>query len=68
MLAERNPESPVTAIQDIVKARETKAQKKLATKDTKSLHKQEIESIKNEIKKVAPTKETWMDFVKSIQC
>jgi hypothetical protein len=67
MLAERNPDSPVSAIQEINKAREKTAAKRLKT-DTKKLHKQVVRDIKAEIKKTAPTKETWADFIKSIQC
>ena len=68
MLAERNPDSPVTAIKEITKARETMAQKRLKTKETKKLHKTEVGKIKEEIKKLTPTKEDWASFVKSIQC
>lgn len=66
-LAERDPESPVTAINEVVKAREQMAQRRLG-KETKKLHKTEVASIKEHIKRVAPTKETWADFIRSIQC
>lgn len=67
-LAERDPESPVTAINEVNKARKESAQKRLKTKDTNKSHKEEVAKIKDEIKKVSPTKETWADFIRSIQC
>jgi len=67
-LAERNPESPVTAIKEVSEARTQMAQKRLKTKETKILQKAEMASIKEHIKKVAPTKETWTDFIKGLQC
>lgn len=67
-LAERNPDSPVTAIKEIAQAREKTAQKRLNTKEVKKLHKAEVGKIKEEIKKLTPTKEDWNSFIKSIQC
>lgn len=67
-LAERDPESPVSAINEVVKAREQAGQRKLKTKETKKLVKSEVSSIKEHIKKVAPTKEDWGSFIRSIQC
>jgi hypothetical protein len=67
-LAERNPESPVSAIKEVAKARQETAQKRLKTKDVKKIQKEEVKSIKEHIKKVSPTKETWSDFIRSIQC
>lgn len=66
-LAERDPESPVTAINEVVKAREQMAQKRLG-KETRKIHKTELASLKEHIKKTIPTKENWADFIRSIQC
>lgn len=62
-LAERSPDSPVTAIKEVSKAREQRI-----GKESKKLHKSEISSIREHIKKVAPTKEDWTSFIRSIQC
>jgi hypothetical protein len=67
-LAERNPESPVTAINEVGKVRKEVAQKRLKTKEVNKIQKEEIKSIKEHIKKVAPTKESWSNFIRSIQC
>ncbi len=67
-LAERDPESPVTAIKEVSQAREQAGQRKLKTKETKKIVQDEVASIKEHIKKIAPTKETWADFIRSIQC
>ena len=61
-LAERDPESPVTAIKGVAKAREQRVG------DTKKAKKETVSSIKKEIKKLSHTKETWADFMRSIQC
>lgn len=59
LLDERNPESPVKAIRDVTKARE-----KVASKDIKGT----VKEIKAEIDKAKPTKQSWTDFIKEIQC
>jgi hypothetical protein len=61
-LAERDPESPIGAMADIKKAREAKV------KDISKARKAEVGSIKESIRKSAPTKETWASFIDSIQC
>jgi alkylated DNA nucleotide flippase Atl1 len=61
-LAERDPESPVTAIKEVSKARENKV------KESKKLHKSEVANIKEHIRKVSPTKEDWDSFIRGIQC
>jgi hypothetical protein len=67
-LAERDPESPVTAINEVVKAREQSAKKRLKAQHTKKLHKETIGKIKEEINKALPGKTAWEDFIRSIQC
>jgi hypothetical protein len=67
-LAERNPESPVSAINEIAKVREKRAGEKLKIKDVKKAKKEIVKQVRTEIKKVAPTKESWSDFIRSIQC
>jgi hypothetical protein len=65
LLAERNPDSPVTAMQDIAKTREAMVSKRYGNlakaKDTIS------SQIKKEIA-ASRTKETWASFIESIQC
>jgi len=67
-LGERDPESPVKAISDVAKAREKEALRKTKAKDIKKAKKAEVDKIKKSVKKLSPTKETWADFIKSIQC
>jgi hypothetical protein len=68
VLAERDPESPVTAIKEIIKIRQESAQKRLKTKDVKKLVEKDVSDIKKEIKKTATTKEDWATFIKSLEC
>lgn len=63
---ELDPESPVGAIQEVVKAREDAINKKY--KDVNKVKDATIKDIKESIKKTAPTKETWRSFVDSITC
>jgi len=64
----QDPEDPVTAMREVSKAREEVAQKRMKTKDIQSMKKKDVEQAKKEIKKMAPTKETWADFIKSLEC
>lgn len=61
-LAERNPDSPVGAIAEIKALREAKV------KDAPKKIRQESDIIRAEIRKRAPTKETWSSFVDSLKC
>lgn len=65
LLAERSPDSPVAALQDIAKTREAMVSKRYGSlakaKDTVSAQ------IKKEIA-ANRTKETWSSFIESIQC
>ena len=65
-LAERDPESPVTAIKSLSKARESEAVKKNLS--PKKMIKNDVKQIKESVNKLSPTKETWAEFIKSIQC
>ncbi len=67
-LAERDPESPVTAINEVVKARQESAQKRLKIKNVKQLTDKDVSDIKKEMKKTASTKEDWATFIKSLEC
>ena len=68
-LAERrDPLDPVNAIRDLSKTKEEMAKKRLKVKDLTKIHKDTIKEIKESIKKTSPTKQSWSDFVKSIQC
>lgn len=64
-LAERNPESPVGAIQDVAQTREGVVKGRL--KDTAKAKGETVNQIKSSIKKAA-TKQTWSEFVDSITC
>ncbi len=67
LLGERDPNSPVTIIRQISEAREKNIETKTGVKYEKA--KAEVVSqIKSEIKKAAPSKETWGDFIKSLEC
>lgn len=59
-------ESPVKAIADVKKAREEAATKR--TGDVKKAKKAVVDEIKAEIKKKAPKKQSWGEFVDSITC
>ncbi len=66
MAAERNPESPLKAISDINKAKQSKLDRtntKVKVEKTKDFN-----EVKSETRKVAPKKEDWNSFVDSITC
>ena len=67
LAAERDPYSLTSIVDDVNKARATKFYKEKGIKPEEARTK-EVESIKKEMKKVAPTKDEWMDFVRSIDC
>jgi len=64
----QDPEDPITAMREVSKAREGVAQRRMKTKDIQGVKKKDIEQAKKEIKKLSPTKETWADFIKSLEC
>lgn len=66
LLGERNPNSPVSVIRDIQKARQARAQKSFGdpAKAKTEIHDQ----IKAEIQKAAPKIKDWHSFLDSIQC
>ena len=68
MLAGRNANSPVRIIRNIIKARKENVVKRLKGKKISEARKVTKESIKKSIKKEAPTKETWTNFIKEIKC
>ncbi len=68
MLAGRNANSPVRIIRNIIKARKENIVKRLKGKKISEARKVTKESIKKAIKKEAPTKETWSNFIKEIKC
>lgn len=64
MLAERNPDSPVAAIQQVEKARGAKiSDQQLAQAASKVKTEVQVE-----IKKSAPKREAWASFLESIKC
>ncbi len=66
-LGQRDPESPVAAMKEIREAREARV-KKIYKQEIREVQKQEAKSLKETLKKAAPTKETWASFVQSLQC
>lgn len=62
-----NPTSPVQQIQKVQKNRAEVFEKKTGTK-VKEQTKIIKEGIKKQISKNAPTKQSWTDFIKSIEC
>lgn len=66
LLDERNPDSPVKAIRDIAKAREKAAEGRV--KDVVKARKEIAKEVEGEIKKVVAKKQTWTEFIRSIQC
>jgi len=67
MLAERNPESAVSNMQDVVKAR-AKAVEKKTGKTTAKAKEETAKEIKSKIKQSIPTKQDWSSFIDSIKC
>lgn len=67
-LAERDQDSPVKAMQDVIKSREEALKRRNKGKDISKLKKEAVDGIKKEIKKASPKKEDWQSFIKSIQC
>ena len=67
-LGEKSPEDPVSAIQEIRAAREKNAQKTAGSKDLRLKKDETIKEITRSIRKSAPTKQTWKEFIDSIEC
>jgi len=67
LLAERDPESPVSAIQEVVKVREKRAEKR-SKKTTSKTKKGSTKDLKESIKKSAPSKDAWVEFIKELEC
>lgn len=65
-LAERNPESAVNGIRLVAKAREEAAKKRVA--NFGKAKKEVVKGIKSNIMKQIPSKQTWGEFIESIQC
>jgi hypothetical protein len=66
MLAERNPDSPVRAINEVMKDRQKRAKRK--HKNVNKAKQETIGNIKEEMYKSSPSLETWEHFINSIQC
>lgn len=67
-LAERDPESPIAAIQEVLKVREEVAMRRAGVKDLASAKKDIASKIKEEIKRNLPSKQSWTEFIDSIEC
>lgn len=68
MLVGRNPRSPLKIARDIVKSRSENLKSRLKGKKVSQAKKESKESIRKELKKDAPTKETWSSFIEDIKC
>lgn len=66
-LAERDPDSPVAAISDVIKAREAAVEKATGKKVGDAIT-DAAADIKASVKKVASSPKTWEEFAKSLQC
>lgn len=64
MLAERDPESPVAAMQTVTKAREDAATRKYGPQPQRKV----VTEIRKEIKSAAPKLKDWAAFVDSLKC
>ncbi len=62
----RDVNDPVRAIQDVISAREKQATKKGG--DIIKVKEGVVKEIKQSIKKEAPTKQTWSEFIEKIKC
>lgn len=67
LLAERASDSPVKAIQDIVKFRETKLEGRTKAQ-AKQIRERTIEEARTEIKKTASKRPAWEDFINELKC
>jgi len=67
MLAERNPDSPVTGIKTLAKAREAEFERKTGQKVLEAKRK-ETAKMKEELKKSKPKADEWVQFLESIKC
>jgi len=67
-LGERNPESPVRAIKDIIKIKEELAKKRLGGKSINQAKREIVNNIKSEIKKQTTKRQNWAEFISSIRC
>lgn len=68
ILAERNPESPVSAMKDLKSTREKAITERLPEKNLAKARETEVSKIKESISKVKSDKLTWNNFVESIKC
>lgn len=66
MFAEREPESPVGAIRSYAKVKEKIAKRRVG--DIDAARKTEMESLRSQIKKARPTRQTIEQFIESIRC
>jgi len=66
ILGERSPESPVTAMRDVAKAREASFENRTRQKPQK-VKETEVKKMKAEIEKTA-SRPTWEEFIKEIRC
>ena len=65
-LGERDPESPTAALKDIQRTREAAANKRV--KDVKKEVKRVGDTIRQEIARARPSRETWESFVRGLEC
>lgn len=67
-LGERDPESPIGAIKDIINTREKVAENRSKGKKINVTKKEVAKEIKSKIKKESPTISEWDSFIKGLEC
>lgn len=68
LLAERDPSSAVSKIQEIADTREAKAQAKLGKKPIQEVKQNEVDSIAKEIKRLNINKNNFAKFISDLKC
>ena len=68
LLAEKDPNSAIIKIQEIMKERQMSAEKKLLGKTPEKVKTEIKESLKEKVKKNKPSKKSWERFIDEITC
>lgn len=68
ILAERNPESPITLINEVKKAREKAVEKRLNGQKLDKAKSEVVKEAKEAVRSERTTRESWEDFITKLQC
>lgn len=68
LLAERNPNSPVAKIKEIINLRKDRLKKRLKFNDQRKQQANLKKSLQNKIKRIAPKKTSWERLINDITC